>query len=419
MMLIQQLKLTDKLHPSEENKKKYPYNYAIEGLRGLAALWVGYAHVFNFENFLDPTYHPPKSYWTYLHASHGAVLIFFLLSGYVIGLTNTKPCSQSGIVKYLMRRGVRLFPIYAVAILFSVLVLPKDSLIKILGNLFFLQPFVVPVLSSNPILWTLNYEVIYYLAFLVIWYFQPRFIYLILGSLTVSILGWFIPSFPQFLSSYASGWIFWLIGLWLAWRVEPNLDRSPKFPLISYLLLLGATNHFATGKIVLNGLGFPNSAAGIVNLSDLFLLPICLMIMVVITNRQLPGKSQLNLLCFTLPILNILFLVTMGRLLENLRWGMAALYTIVALIIFGYKQKANILEKLTYIGSISYGFYVLHIPMMHLVKTDFPLQGSVSSFCLRLLTWFALTVGFSSLLELVMQPKIKIWFNSKFLNSKT
>ena len=45
------------------------YDYALDGLRGFAALSVGYAHVFGFKNLLDPSWHP-NEYFSYLHASY-------------------------------------------------------------------------------------------------------------------------------------------------------------------------------------------------------------------------------------------------------------------------------------------------------------------------------------------------------------
>ncbi len=413
---MQNLNFHDRMQPTEgQGQKRRAYDYGLEGIRGLAALWVGYSHAFNFQYLLDPSYHPTNKYLSYLHAAHGAVLIFFMLSGYVIGLTNRAKFSKEKAIQYLMRRGIRLLPIYFIAVLFSIIVLPGDSLAKILGNLFFLQSLVVPVLSSNTILWTLNYEVVYYLVFLLVWYLQPKVSHLLLGSLAISSLGWFIPSFPQFLSNYASGWIFWLIGLWLSWKVEPSERQSTKVPLLSYLLLLAATNHLATGKVILNGIGFSNSTAGIINFSDLALLPIGVLIISTTTGRQFKGVSWLRLLCFALPLMNIVFLLVMGRLFENPSWIMSAIYTIVAIIVVGFKTKPSVLAVFAYLGSISYAFYILHMPVMHWLHSYFPFSGSVWSFSVRLLVWFLITVGASSLLELVMQPKIKHWFNQRFL----
>ena len=44
--------------PDSQTRSKASHNYALEELRGLAALWVAYAHVFGFKYELDPAYHP-------------------------------------------------------------------------------------------------------------------------------------------------------------------------------------------------------------------------------------------------------------------------------------------------------------------------------------------------------------------------
>lgn len=88
------------------------YDYALEGLRGLAALWVAYSHIFFYEFKLDPAYHPTFSFGSLFNAAHGGILIFFALSGYVIGLTNQLPFTKSNAIRYLLRRFIRLYPIY-------------------------------------------------------------------------------------------------------------------------------------------------------------------------------------------------------------------------------------------------------------------------------------------------------------------
>lgn len=394
------------------NKNKF-YNYALEGLRGLAAFWVGYAHIFNFTNLLDPSFHPSNKYITDLHASHAAVLIFFILSGYVIGLTNTEKCNKSRIINYLIRRTIRLVPIYFIAIIFSILASPYDSLEVILGNLLFLQPLAVPVLSGNPILWTLNYEVVYYLLFILIWYYRPKSIYLFLGSLMIAILGWISPTFPQLLSAYASGWIFWLFGLMLAWR-KPLHNSKHKIPLLSYFLILAATNHFYSGKILLNGIGLVNPNALIINLSDLALLPICLLIIFSITGH-IENNKLLQIVSLSIPITTTILLISMGRLLSNPNWIISSIYTVLSLLLWFFKTNPNFLAKLSYFGSISYGFYVLHMPMMYFIHNYFPLSGSLLSFTMRAITWFFITTSICIVLELVMQPKIKHWSKQKLL----
>jgi peptidoglycan/LPS O-acetylase OafA/YrhL len=69
-------KMQPTIKPKSSQNTRFTYDLGLEGLRGFAALSVGYAHIFGFKNFLDPSYHP-NAYLAYLQAAHGAVLIFF------------------------------------------------------------------------------------------------------------------------------------------------------------------------------------------------------------------------------------------------------------------------------------------------------------------------------------------------------
>ncbi len=169
-MLSSQFDLNARLVPISENKKKPKFDSAIEGLRGLAALWVCLSHAIGD---LDRTYEP-ASIFGHFTVGREAVWIFFILSGYVIGLTSTEEFSKKNAYSYLLKRGVRLVPMYLLAIAISYLVSPIDSWQVIFGNIFFLQNLAVPVISANRALWSLNYEVIYYLVFLLIWRFRPK-----------------------------------------------------------------------------------------------------------------------------------------------------------------------------------------------------------------------------------------------------
>ncbi len=199
--------------------KKTTYNLNLEGLRGFAALSVGFSHLFVLRDtsrfWLDPDYHP-EGYLSYLADGHGAVLIFFVLSGYVIGMTNQSSFSQRQANKYLARRAVRLLPIYIISVLFASVLSSNNNLSTVLGNLFFLQNSLGPIstINSDLALWSLNYEIIYYLIFIVIWWLKPKISLLICFSLLLSVLGCLRPSDSQIIPSYASGWLFWLSGLW-------------------------------------------------------------------------------------------------------------------------------------------------------------------------------------------------------------
>ncbi|MBW4593246.1 MAG: acyltransferase [Brasilonema angustatum HA4187-MV1] len=418
------MKMNAKIEPDNRSdyslEKNSSYDSNLEGIRGLAALSVASSHVLFLKNFLDPTYHP-NIYFGYLAAAHSAVLLFFVLSGYVIGLTTTKEFSIYQARNYILRRYIRILPIYLIAICLAVLAKPNEKLNIVLGNLFFLQnfdkyfSFSLPPIAGDAAVWSLNYEILYYLVFLLVWWLRPKILDLFLSALLISVLGWFLPLFPQFIAGYASGWIFWLSGLLLSCKVQPSSQRESFFPLISYILLFHATNHFFTGKSILNGLGFPNPVASFVNLSDLTTLPICILIICEITGRYFSGFIYLRLLCFLLPIFHLLWIILQSDIFQEPKLVAASLFTIFAIVLTKYYTSANCLRKMIFMGRISYAFYLLHMPIAILMHKYFPWQGTVLSFLLGLLIWLVITISLSSFLELVIQPKIKYYFSPSFL----
>lgn len=404
-------------------EKKSSYDSNLEGVRGLAALSVASSHVLFLKNFLDPTYHP-HIYFGYLHAAHSAVLLFFLLSGYVIGLTTIKDYANQELGSYILRRAVRILPIYLIAISLGVLAEPNDELNLIIGNFFFLQNFdkyfnfsLHPIAGDRAV-WTLNYEVVYYLGFILVWRLKPKnFVFLVL-SILISAMGWFFPSFPQFISGYASGWIFWLSGLLLSWKVKPAIDKESYFPLISYILLFHGTNHLLTGESILNALGFANQSASFVCFPDLTILPICILIICEITARYFYGFIYLRLLCFLIPIFHLLGLILTGSIFEEPKWIAASFYIILSILLFKYDTSPNVLRNINFMGRISYAFYLLHMPIAILMRKYFPWQGTALSFCLGLLIWLVITISLSSFLEILIQPKIKFYFWEWVENNK-
>lgn len=128
---------------------------------------------------------------------HEAVMIFFALSGYLVGghvITRMQDGRWSAL-DYVLRRMTRLWIVLIPALLLTFLVdqlsismgngslydgtylgqlvpsLPTSaepasySLLTLLGNAFFLQTILVPVYGSNGPLWSLAYEFWYYVLF--------------------------------------------------------------------------------------------------------------------------------------------------------------------------------------------------------------------------------------------------------------
>ena len=105
---------------------------------------------------------------------HDAVIIFFVLSGYLVGgaALRIDVKSPHGFWQYGIDRIVRIGPVLFAATAFSILLQHTASLsgcsdtpATILGNALALQNLVVNPLCNNLPLWSISNEVVYYFVF--------------------------------------------------------------------------------------------------------------------------------------------------------------------------------------------------------------------------------------------------------------
>jgi peptidoglycan/LPS O-acetylase OafA/YrhL len=157
---------------------------------------------------------------------HLAVMVFFVLSGYLVGGTVIRACRDGrwSWGDYLLRRGTRLYIVLipalvltlcwdygeaaqsagltpnndtAVANIRSGIIQEHTSAAIFAGNVAFLQTVVVPPLGSNTPLWSLTNEFWYYLVFPLVWIavarsgvkFWVRTAYLVIASAILLLLG--------------------------------------------------------------------------------------------------------------------------------------------------------------------------------------------------------------------------------------
>jgi peptidoglycan/LPS O-acetylase OafA/YrhL len=386
----------------------------IEGLRGIAALSVVYAHVFEFG--IDPAFRP-DGVLAHVKFSHLSVLLFFVLSGYVIGLTNKPgPFSLKMAGNYLKKRFVRLYPIYAVAILLTLVAIPETDGLKIFSNLSFLQFALTKSLKGNVVLWTLNFEVLYYLLFLGILWLRPNPKVLLALAFAVSNLGLVFPQVPGLLVFYASGWVFWLAGLYMAWYLprlqQPALSANVA---LSFLLLLVANNVFMPGFMILNFLHLLDVVpVAIVCNADLVHLPVVLALFAAAAGRKLPFGKLLTGAAFALPLGVVAALYAMGKSTEHVNFLIGTACTLAACGLWFIRIPGNVLAPFGFVGSISYAVYLVHMPLAHLLRqADFP-AGTPLGFALRLAVLLVAVLGLSYLLELKMQP----WVRNRFFPRK-
>jgi peptidoglycan/LPS O-acetylase OafA/YrhL len=178
---------------------------ALDALRWLAAALVLHQHVraLVFVDY-DPAVH--TGWFTRLFMflagyGHHAVIVFFVLSGYLVGGEVLRSMAQGTFDwrVYLVRRAARLYLVYLAALALGLILdnigvrwfnasglysghlrIPVMNFAvderlgptTLLGNLIFLQRIAVPPFGSNEPLWSLTYEVWYYLLWpLLLWPF--------------------------------------------------------------------------------------------------------------------------------------------------------------------------------------------------------------------------------------------------------
>jgi peptidoglycan/LPS O-acetylase OafA/YrhL len=145
---------------------------SLDTIRGLAILLVLIGHYAKFAPY-EVSGRPAGSWFT--DFGQGGVLLFFMLSGYLIWATAQ---GRSWPV-FLVRRLAKIFPAYWVNVIFvfaaglTISFYPAFSLRDMLGNLLMLQPnFGISALSG--VYWTLILEVKFYLLFAIIFYSPLR-----------------------------------------------------------------------------------------------------------------------------------------------------------------------------------------------------------------------------------------------------
>jgi peptidoglycan/LPS O-acetylase OafA/YrhL len=388
-----------------------PPNLPLEGLRGVACLLVALGHAL-WLNHLDPSVTLPL--WLRgLEASHNGVLIFFALSGYLIGWTNAGAFTPAGQRAYLWRRLVRLAPIYYVAFFLTAgmtFYLGQPGQNRSLAGAFLgLQNFNdyfgfhLPPPGTNGPLWSLNYELLYYLCFLLLWRFRPHLGWIFIPAFVATVLTWFVPQvMPLFLGSYACGWLFWAAGWWLA--QQPELpEGAPQGPVLSWLLLVFADHHLGGSMRILNALGWHCPDGGMVNLGHLGVLPVIVLLLAAVSRRQLPRRRIWVGLAWLLCVVPLAGGIWTGRFSASPLWQLGGIAAGLAVLLLPFRSM-RWLRWFAGLGSISYAFYVVHFPLLFVVQR-LPLpMGTIPAYFLRVAAWAVPVLACAWWLEKKYQP---------------
>lgn len=405
--------LSSSLYPPGPGRDPEVRDLALEGLRGLCALTVFVGHAIAPIPCLDPGYSPPAPIW-WFDMSSVAVLIFFVLSGYVIGLTVKTPFAAPAVRGYLGRRLLRLAPVNTAAVLISWALAPRTPFGTVLGNLGILEnynPYLfgwrVPVMLNNAALWTLNFEMFYYLMFLTIWRLAPRAGWLLcsLAILAVAAVG--LPGFPQFISCYACGALYWVAGLAIAW-LAPRDAGHGNWP--SALIVAAVMWPLAPFWAFSTGLHFTDLPVLPVSLRRLDILPVCVWLILALTGRARGWHRPLAVMGLAVASAGLIVRFATGDFGDIGRGPFMAYAAAIALawVLSGWRPEPSLLTRMAPLGSVSFGLYAVSLALQYGVLAQrFLPQGTAWSYCLRLSILTLLSFGFAWLLERKLQPALR------------
>jgi peptidoglycan/LPS O-acetylase OafA/YrhL len=404
---------SSRLAPPGPERDPAGRDLALEGLRGLCALSVFYAHAIAPIPCLDPAYSPPAPFW-WLDMASVAVLIFFILSGYVIGLTVKTSFAAPAVRGYLGRRLLRLVPVNTAAVLISWALAPSTPAGIALGNLAMLEnynPYLfgwrVPVMLNNASLWTLNFEMFYYLAFLAVWRLAPRAGWLFCSLAVATAAAVVLHGFPQFISCYACGALYWFAGLSIAWLAPKDTGHGnwPSALLVAAVMwplapfwAFSSTWHIADLTIL------PLS------LRRLDILPVCLWLILVLTGRARRWHRPLAILSLTVASLGLLARFATGDFGDIGKGAFVAYAAAIALawMLAQWRPEPTLLVRMAPFGLVSYALYAVSLALQYgvLAQPSLP-QGTAWSYSLRFALLILLTFGFAWMLDLRLQPWLR------------
>ena len=295
---------------------------SLNSLRGIAALVVVVAHFSGATGWLGGL---PG-----LGAGQIGVMLFFVLSGFLMSyLYFDRDFTGASLRSYVVARFARVVPLFAAILLVSIIA-PR---IGVTGVFFDLPTRTqiashVLLLSGKNILWTIPTEIHFYVAFVGFWWLASKRKGVGIGAAAVAIAVVIALGFPRF--------------------------QGETIRAIPYDLRLGQVS--------------PYFLAGVVIAAAYKKWPPP-------TSRQ---SSWWSLVLLAIPLMYPLVfeeLFGFRHRLWNDAFVLLAISAIFAVILFGVPATSGVLANRLgdYLGRISYSLYLLHVPVMWVVrKIDLP-----------------------------------------------
>lgn len=280
----------------------------LDGVRGIAAVAVVLEHA--LEAWV-PGY--SRVSLTYLSVGRVGVVAFFLVSGYVIGLT----LSKQTIPVFVVRRFWRLFPVYWLVLAFAIVVdLPTNPLVDpgvpvFLLNLTMLQGIVaLPSILGSA--WTLGPELLYYAQTSISKYLGKLELSVYLGYLWLALYG-----------------VLSLIGA----AIGKELPATT--PLMLFLASFGHSIYLRDTKGSRVWIGYLLSAAIVV--------PLCSIPLIASQDEPLAGYGIIG-------------------------FNLSTAVGVALFAIFYFTRGVRVAPSLLWLGGISYALYLIHLPLIEVLR---------------------------------------------------
>jgi peptidoglycan/LPS O-acetylase OafA/YrhL len=321
----------------------------LESLRGFASVYVALGH------FFLQLHHIPSAVNYFFKFGQEAVIIFFILSGFVIFYSYEKSKDKSLII-YFIKRFRRIYFPFICAILVSIVLVSHSFYVKdLVGNLLMLQDFgtakpgnLVNSFLGNLPLWSLSYEWVFYLLFPFIFPVIKNYSSRVHFVGTFSLINLIVYIlFPNHIALVFAYFLIWWTGLELGNYFLGNSNKTHIRNLVFYYLLI---------------------------------------ILVLIINCFIYHKSVKHIEPGIYPYI----------LLRHYGFAFICLFCTVYLNSLAQKF-ISLLKPFSWIAPISYSIYILHYPI--LVQTHFNIPIYI-----ELPVKFILLFGLAYLIEIILQP---------------
>ncbi len=401
------------------------HNKNLDILRGFAALIVLLCHINALSGRFDLIYGRLLSVYYNFPASL-AVLVFFILSGYVIGI-NTAPLTTGFLIKdYIKKRLVRILPIYFIAIIFTAM-LGHYTWPTIFSNLFFVSVPLGNWMEENFPLWSLNFELIYYFVFIAFSYFQISLSKTIIALLVIiGLMFAFFHNKPihPLIISYTVGFLFWITGAYLAQKKDmPHWDISGSRLIAIFMLLFGLQNLNPFGPVMKllkiaiyeypASYNFPR-----VFFYNIYFYLFAVVIILGLTHKYTKYGKYIMYFYFVTLIARALMLAKVYGwhyiITDHYTTPVLAVVISILLWVLNFKISPTItkmIKSTAALSSISYALYILHLPTI-IFFSRFQ-ASNIYMFWVKVIAFLVALFGVSYLLELKLQPIIRNFFRKK------